>query len=162
KKLNIVSQSSPTGTQFLQAVGAAEALVKYAELEDEYAELRGRVQGDEVVYVSAGDGTTSQGEFWEAMNTACNLKLPVLFLTEAELEKLHADIATAIRSASEQAQPSPQPPVHTATAFVFSPDVDPASERFVTVAKPEPGAQAETILQSINYTMRDEMKRNPR
>jgi 2-oxoisovalerate dehydrogenase E1 component len=48
------------------------------------------------------------------------------------------------------------------TAFVFSPDVDPASERFVSVPKPEPGAQAETILQSINYVMRDEMKRNPR
>src|SRR5262245_35364432 len=77
-KLNIVSQSSPTGTQFLQAVGAAEALVKYRDLELDHPELRGRVHGDEVVYVSAGDGTTSEGEFWEALNTACNLKLPVL------------------------------------------------------------------------------------
>src|SRR5213596_2839185 len=68
KRLNIVSQSSPTGTQFLQAVGAAEALVKYRDLEGEYPELKGRVKGDEVVYCSAGDGTTSQGEFWEAMN----------------------------------------------------------------------------------------------
>src|SRR5437899_7525072 len=82
KKLNIVSQSSPTGTQFLQAVGAAEALVKYRALEGDHAELRGRVTGDEVVYVSAGDGTTSEGEFWEALNSACNLKLPVLFLVE--------------------------------------------------------------------------------
>src|SRR5206468_846564 len=54
KKLNLVSQSSPTGTQFLQAVGAAEALVKYRNLERPYLELKGRVQGDEVVYVSAG------------------------------------------------------------------------------------------------------------
>src|SRR5438128_6642248 len=77
QRLNIVSQSSPTGTQFLQAVGAAEALVKYQELERDHPELRGRVQGDEVVYVSAGDGTTSEGEFWEALNTACNLKLAV-------------------------------------------------------------------------------------
>ena len=83
-------------------------------------------------------------------------------LTEAKLEKLHADALAAIRTASESAQTSPQPPVHTATAYVFSPDVDPASDRFATQPKPEPGAQPETILQSINYTLRDEMKRNPR
>src|SRR5882672_2283353 len=82
KKLNIVSQSSPTGTQFLQAVGAAEALVKYKDLAAEHPELQGRVEGDEVVYVSTGDGATSEGEFWEALNSACNLKLPVLFLVE--------------------------------------------------------------------------------
>src|SRR5262245_29794572 len=274
KKLRIVSQSSPTGTQFLQAVGAAEALVKYKDLEGQHPELKGRVKGDEVVYCSAGDGTTSEGEFWEALNSACNLKLPVLFLiedngyaisvpvdvqtaggnvarlvkgfpnmfwveevdghdpiacyrvlseavawcrarkgpafvrakvsrpyshsmsddeskykpkterdaeaetdclrqfarllvhegviTEAGLEKLHAEIATAIRAASEQAQASSQPPVHTASAYVFSPDVDPASERFAATPRPAAGAQAETILQSINYALRDEMKRNPR
>src|SRR6266487_1140051 len=82
KALNIVSQSSPTGTQLLQAVGAAEAIVKYQRLEGRHPELRGRAKGDEVVYVSGGDGTTSEGEFWEAMNSACCLKLPVLFLIE--------------------------------------------------------------------------------
>lgn len=77
KKLNIVSSSSPTGTQFLQAVGSAEASVRAAAL--------GITEGfekDEVVFVSTGDGTTSQGEFWESMNTACNLKLPVVYLVE--------------------------------------------------------------------------------
>jgi len=274
KRLNIVSQSSPTGTQFLQAVGAAEALVKYRELEGEYPALRGQSRGDEVVYVSAGDGTTSQGEFWEAMNSACCLKLPVLFLIEdngyaisvpvdvqtaggnvaslvrnfpnlywvgeingndpvesygilkeavehcrqgngpafvralvtrpyshsmsddeskyrskaerdAEAEKdclrnysrylieegvltpealehLHAEIDADLRRTAEEVVSSPQPPVDTATKFVFSPDVDPASDRFVSEPRVENPEQSETLLQSINYCLRDEMKRDPR
>lgn len=77
KALNIVSSSSPTGTQFLQGVGAAEASLR--------AKLLGITEGfhdDEVVFVSTGDGTTSQGEFWESMNTASNLKLPVVYVVE--------------------------------------------------------------------------------
>jgi len=81
KDLNIVSASSPTGTQFLQAVGAAEAWLRYTEIEG----IEGRdeaIKGDEVVLCTTGEGTTSEGEFWEALNTACNLKLPVVFLVE--------------------------------------------------------------------------------
>ena len=81
KKLNIVSQSSPTGTQLLQAVGCAEAGYRIKLVKELKRRVK-RFRNDEVVYVSFGDGTTSEGEFWEALNTACNLKLPVVFLCE--------------------------------------------------------------------------------
>jgi 2-oxoisovalerate dehydrogenase E1 component len=77
KDYNIVSASSPTGTQFLQAVGSAEASLR--------AKLLGISEGfnkDEVVLVTTGDGTTSEGEFWESLNSASNLKLPVVYLVE--------------------------------------------------------------------------------
>ncbi len=81
KALNIASSSSPTGTQFLNAVGAAEAWLRYTQLED-IPDRDEMIKSDEVVYVSSGEGATSEGEFWEAMNTASNLKLPVLFMIE--------------------------------------------------------------------------------
>ncbi len=89
QKLNIVSKSSPTGTQWLQAVGAAEASLYYSEFPRAFEQARSaplgqavRHQRDDIVYVSGGDGTTSAGEFFEALNTACNKKLPVLFMVE--------------------------------------------------------------------------------
>jgi 2-oxoisovalerate dehydrogenase E1 component len=81
KKLNIVSQSSPTGTQLLQAVGCAEAGYRIKLIKELKKRIR-KFRSDEVVYVSLGDGTSSEGEFWEALNTACNLRLPVVFLLE--------------------------------------------------------------------------------
>lgn len=80
KALQIVSSSSPTGTQFLQALGCAEAGLYLQSRQDELPSLAS--QPDEVTLVCTGDGTTSQGEFWEALNTACTLKAPVLFLVE--------------------------------------------------------------------------------
>ena len=77
KQTNIVSASSPTGTQFLQAVGSAEAVVRAKALG-----IADGFKSDEVVFVSTGDGTTSEGEFWESLNTAANLKLPVVYLVE--------------------------------------------------------------------------------
>jgi 2-oxoisovalerate dehydrogenase E1 component len=274
KALNIVSQSSPTGTQFLQGVGAAEALVKHKDLEGDHAALRGRFHGDEVVLVTAGDGTTSEGEFWEALNSASNLKLPVVFLIEdngyaisvpvdvqtaggnvatlvknfpnlfwvgeingcdpvesygvlkeaiahcrarkgpafvramvtrpyshsmsddeskykakadreaeaqrdclatyarflveeglideAGLERIHEEVQAEVRRASEEALPARQPDPKRALEFVFSPDVDPTSERFAVSPRIEQPDQQETMLQLINYCLRDEMKRDPR
>ena len=77
KDLNIVSTSSPTGTQFLQAVGSAEATLRAKLLK-----ITEGFHSDEVVLCSTGEGTTSEGEFWESLNTAANLKLPVVYLVE--------------------------------------------------------------------------------
>src|SRR5580765_6126812 len=282
KKLNLVTQSSPTGTQCLQAVGCAEAgqyFGKHPEAaekhEGDYRQFKDvRFQGDEVVYCSAGDGTTSEGEFWEAMNSACNLKLPVLFLIEdngyaisvpvdvqtaggnvaqlvknfpnlhwvgeidgndpiesygilreavehcrarkgpafvralvtrpyshsmsddatkyrskaereaetekdclrtfarflidegvaeqAALDRMAEEVQAELRQASDDVLGAPQPPLHTATAFVFSPDVDPTSDRFAVEPRIDAAQAPETMLQNINYCLRDEMKRNPR
>ncbi len=76
KALNVVSVSSPTGTQFLHAVGSAEAVLKAGALDVDGFEK------DEVVLVTTGEGTTSEGEFWESLNTASNLKLPIVYLVE--------------------------------------------------------------------------------
>jgi 2-oxoisovalerate dehydrogenase E1 component len=79
--LNIVSQSSPTGTQCLQAIGAADAALIYERV----TSIEGRTDrfhDDEVVYLSVGDGATSEGEFWESLNAACLDKLPLVCVVE--------------------------------------------------------------------------------
>ncbi|HUD75735.1 MAG TPA: thiamine pyrophosphate-dependent enzyme, partial [Terracidiphilus sp.] len=89
-ELNIVSLSAATSTQMLHAVGCAEAGRYFsrnpeaaAKAEGDYRAFREvKFHGDEVVYASLGEGSTSQGEFWEALNTASNRKLPVIFCVE--------------------------------------------------------------------------------
>ena len=81
KRLNIVSGSSPTGTQCLQAIGAAEA----GRLYEKVPAIEGRAERfrpDEVVYLSVGEGATSEGEFWESLNSACLGKLPLVCVVE--------------------------------------------------------------------------------
>ena len=270
KELNIVSQSSPTGTQFLQAVGCAEAWLRYDRVE---GIADAPIEGDEVVYCSAGDGTTSEGEWWEALNTASNLKLPVLFLiednkyaisvpvevqtaggsvsklvsnfpnlllqevdgcdplasyetlsravewcrqrkgpaivhahvtrpyshslsddemvykpareredeakkdclvsfprrlvaegvaTEDELEAIKAQIDEEIQVAADMALASPQPKPETALQWVYSPDVNPASEQFDTEDDPHFTGEPTTMVDLLNVCMKDEMSRDPR
>jgi len=226
------------------------------------------------VLVTTGDGATSEGEFWEAMNSACNLKLPVLFLVEdngyaisvpvdvqtaggnvatlvknfpnlmwvgeingndpvesygvlreaveycrqrkgpafvratvtrpyshsmsddeskyktkterdAEAQRdclvtfarwlvdegildekgvaaIDAEVHAAVRKAGEEAQQHKQPDPKDVLRYVYSPDVDPASDKFAVEPKIDASQQPETLLQLVNYCLRDEMKRDPR
>ncbi|MGA2278449.1 MAG: dehydrogenase E1 component subunit alpha/beta [Terracidiphilus sp.] len=90
RELNIVSTSSATASQLLHAVGCAEAGRYFSRHPEaaikesgDYRALREvKFHGDEVVLTLLGEGSTSQGEFWEAMNTAANRKLPVIFCVE--------------------------------------------------------------------------------
>ncbi|HKR26119.1 MAG TPA: dehydrogenase E1 component subunit alpha/beta [Acidobacteriaceae bacterium] len=89
-KLHIVTQSSSTATQCLHAVGCADASVYFShhpeaaeQRQGDYSQFhRVDFHGDEVVYVSIGEGSTSQGEFWESVSIASNRKLPLLFVVE--------------------------------------------------------------------------------
>jgi 2-oxoisovalerate dehydrogenase E1 component len=86
---NIVSRSSCTGTQFVQAIGAAEATLYYQQHPKALARAKKAPLGEyvsyednEIVYVSSGDGATSEGEFWESLNVACSKRLPMFYLIE--------------------------------------------------------------------------------
>ena len=88
-KFNVVSKSSCTGTQFLHAVGAAEATLYYEHHPKALSQAKKAPLGslaknapEEIVYVSGGEGATSEGEFWESLNAACAKKLPLLYLIE--------------------------------------------------------------------------------
>jgi 2-oxoisovalerate dehydrogenase E1 component len=95
RDLNVVTQSSATGSQCLPAVGCAEA-ARYISRRS----LPGcSAHGDELTYVSLGEGATSEGEFWESLNTACTLHLPVLFVV--------ADNGFAISVPSSDQAPAP-------------------------------------------------------
>lgn len=98
RRLNIVSQSSPTGSQCIPAVGCAEA-GRYIWAHNQERMAGCSAHEDEVTYVSMGEGATSEGEFWESLNTACSLKLPVLYVV--------ADNGYAISVPAYQQSPAP-------------------------------------------------------
>jgi 2-oxoisovalerate dehydrogenase E1 component len=106
KALNIVSQSSATGTQVLQAVGAAEAGVIYSRVEG-IPDREARFKSDEIVYCSLGEGATSEGEFWESVTAACTRRAPLLLLIQdngyaisvpVEVQTPGGDISRLMRS----------------------------------------------------------------
>jgi 2-oxoisovalerate dehydrogenase E1 component len=268
KSLNIVSTSSPTGTQFLQAIGSAEAIVRAKQLG-----LSDGFEKDEVVLCTTGDGTTSEGEFWESLNNACNLKLPIVYLvedngyaisvpvevntaggsisklvasfpdlhieevdgcdfvasyqamqraveyarkrkgpalvhahvirpyshslsddevmyrppeereadaardpitqfpawlvseghaTQAEIAKIQEEVDAEVLAATDAALAAEQPGPETIERFVYSPDVDPASEQFDTEDDPQFSGNETTMVDLLNACMRDEMRRDNR
>ncbi len=88
-RLNVFPRSSATGMQYPQSVGMAEATLYFARHPKALAQAQmaplgyeARYQPDEIVYVSGGDGSTSEGEFYESLNAACLNKLPLLYLIE--------------------------------------------------------------------------------
>ena len=106
KALNIVSGSSATGMKALHAVGSADASLIFDRVTT-IPDRDAKYHDDEVVYVSVGDGTTSEGEFWESVNAACVRHLPVLFLIEdngyaisvpVEVQTPGGDISRLLRS----------------------------------------------------------------
>jgi 2-oxoisovalerate dehydrogenase E1 component len=98
RRFNIVTQSSPTGSQCLPAIGCAEA-GRYIWQHHEDALPGCHAHEGEITYVSLGEGATSEGEFWESLNTACSLRLPVLYVV--------ADNGYAISVPARQQAPAP-------------------------------------------------------
>ena len=96
RRHHVVTQSSPTGSQCLPAVGCAEA-TRYASRRPQLPGVE--ATGDELTYVSLGEGATSEGEFWESLNTACTLALPVLYVV--------ADNGYAISVPASEQAPAP-------------------------------------------------------
>ena len=270
-QLHIVSPSSCCATQCLHAVGAAEATEIGRHL-PELAKVIGG-GGDEVAYVALGDGSTSEGEFWESLNTACTQRLPVIYViedngyaisvpvevqtpggdiahvvesfpglrvirvdgtdvaasfaamreaaahargrsgpvlvraavtrlyshsmsdderayrsaderkdeeardpltrcaavladrglaTSEELAAIAVDVDREIDDAVDRALQAPQPDPSTATRYVYSPSVDPASSEFEAVAARGDDEAPVTMIASINRTLKDEMARDAR
>ena len=273
RKLHIVTGSSPTGTQFLNAIGSAEAAQRARLLGDPSLEELTEARSDEVVFVSAGDGTTSEGEFWESLNTACNLKLPVVYViqdngyaisvpvevntpggkisrlvsgfphlkilecdgtdiieswetmreavaycrsgegpslvhahvirpyshslsdderayktpamreeearrdpitrtaallreefgvSQEELDRLAEEVRDLVNAAADEALEQPPPDPSTATLYLYSPDVDPTAEQFDTEDDPRFQGGETTMVDLINATLKDEMRRDNR
>src|SRR5271170_6859684 len=120
-KWNVVSKSSCTGTQYVQAVGAAEATLYYDRHPKALSQAKRapmgefvRHQAEEIVYVSSGDGATSEGEFWESLNVACAKKLPLLYVVQDNGYAISVPIEVQTAGASISKLASGFPGLHIA------------------------------------------------
>ncbi len=272
QELHIVNQSSCTGSQALHAVGCAEAWSKGRDRAELREQIRDWSEG-EIAYISIGDGTTSEGEVWEALNSACNLNLPVMFMvedngyaisvpvevntaggsisklvegfpgldvreidgcdpieslqvlqdvvekmragggpalihahvirpyshslsdderayrpaeeraeeaerdplvsfprrlieagivTEAELEKIREEVRSEVRKASDVAVATPQASSETILDHLYSPQFDPTDQSLATEPVFEEDGRPTTMVDLINFCLRDEMRRDER
>src|SRR2546422_664357 len=177
KALHIVSQSSPTGTQFLQAVGCAEAWLRYQRIDAIAENVRQRkgpalvhahvtrpyshsLSDDEVVY-------KAPKEREEEAKRDCTLTFPKRLIAEgvataAEIEAIKREADEEVQVAADMALASPQPQPETALRYVYSPDVDPASEQFDTEDDHQFTGDPTTMVDLLNGCLKDEMARGPR
>ena len=160
RRRNIVSGSSATGTQVLQAVGAADASLIYSRVR-EIPNREAHFHPDEIVYTSLGEGATSGGEFWEALNAACTRQLPVLFLVEdngyaisvpVEVETPGGDISRLVR---------PFPGLHVATVdgtdFLGSFEVMREAEAYVRERR-GPALVHAHVIRPYSHSLSDDEK----
>ena len=135
KQLNIVSQSSPTGTQCLQAIGCAEASLLYEKV-TAIEGRESRFHRDEVTYVSVGDGSTSEGEFWESLNSACLGHLPVVYVVEDNgyAISVPVEVQTAGGDISRLVSSSPASSSRASTGLTFWRAIAPCRRRLRTPA----------------------------
>jgi 2-oxoisovalerate dehydrogenase E1 component len=160
KALNIVSQSSPTGTQCLQAVGCAEAgglYEKITAIEDRKSKFR----ADEVVYVSIGEGTSSEGEFWESLNQACIGKLPVVYLVEDNgyAISVPVEVQTAGGSVSKLVSSFPDLLVQTVDGTDFLASYKAAGEAIAYArARKGPALLHAKVIRPYSHSLSDDEK----
>src|SRR2546425_345645 len=176
KQLNIVSQSSPTGTQFLQAVGC-DPIASYAALTRAADWCRQRkgpalvhahvtrpyshsLSDDEILYKPPREREEEAKR--DPVTRFPRQLLDEGVATESEIEAIKARVEEEIQVAADMALVSPQPKPETALLWVYSPDVDPTSEQFDTEDDPHFTGEPTTMVDLLNACMKDEMTRDPR
>src|SRR3989441_345808 len=176
KQLNIVSQSSPTGTQFLQAVGC-DPIASYAALTRAADWCRQRkgpalvhahvtrpyshsLSDDEILYKPPREREEEAKR--DPVTRFPRQLLDEGVATESEIEAIKAQVEEEIQVAADMALASPQPKPETALLWVYSPDVDPTSEQFDTEDDPHFTGEPTTMVDLLNGCMKDEMTRDPR
>src|SRR3989454_1142708 len=186
KALHIVSQSSPTGTQLLQAVGCAEAwlrfdgcdpIASFEALTRAVAHCRQRrgpalvhahvirpyshsLSDDEVLYKPPKEREEESKR--DPIATFSKRLVAEGIATAAEVEGIKQQVDEEVEVAADMALASPQPQPQTAPHYCYSPDLDPTSEQFDTEDDPQFAGDPTTMVDLLNVCLKDEMARDPR